>query len=217
MTTRPFSPCRSQGRSRRQGEPSAHARGYDRWWREVATRRLSRDPLCGDHDPRIPETFDSLCVKQGRIVAPTQVDHVQPWRGNEKLRRSKLNRQSLCGRCHQAKTMRERGARFPTRSQNLPGRPSPGPRRPLSLTGALRGRGGGGGGRMTSRNLVRSLSCRTVRRRRNRRSSKGVTVKSGATVTLQAFIGAKGRTKRRARRSQVLSRKVSFEREMNDG
>ena len=103
--------CRSEGRSLRVGRASAIARGYDARWRGISKTHPRRYPLCGDRDPRIPETGDSLCRSQGRISPANQCDRVTPWRGNETLRRAKLNRQSLCGRCHQHKTARERAGR----------------------------------------------------------------------------------------------------------
>lgn len=60
-------------------------------WREIRLVQLQREPLCRH------------CAEQGRIVPAEQVDH----RNNDSGDNRPENLQSLCARCHSAKTWRE--------------------------------------------------------------------------------------------------------------
>jgi 5-methylcytosine-specific restriction enzyme A len=71
---------------------TAHQRGYSRRWRLARRCWLSANPYC------------VLCERHGRVIAATVVDHIEPHRGNETLFWNPRNWQSLCKRCHDAKT-----------------------------------------------------------------------------------------------------------------
>ena len=84
-----------------QDRPSAALRGYGYWWSNakktgVRDRFLRRNPLCAE------------CMRAGRTVAATVVDHVVPHKGDRRLMRDIGNMQSLCDSCHNAKSARER-------------------------------------------------------------------------------------------------------------
>ena len=65
-----------------------------RRWRRLRAIQLARQPLCQE------------CEKVGRVTPATVADHKTPIRqGGEKW--SIDNLQSLCARCHQAKTNKE--------------------------------------------------------------------------------------------------------------
>lgn len=77
---------------------SASQRGYGTQWRKQRAAALRRDRgLC------------VLCIKQGRVEAATDVDHIIPKAqgGTDDVD----NLQSLCRCCHQQKTARECNAR----------------------------------------------------------------------------------------------------------
>ena len=76
---------------------TAAQRGYGYRWQKARESYLKRHPLCVE------------CVKQGRIVPATAVDHVIPHKGNQALFWDVNNWQSLCKRCHDAKTAKEVG------------------------------------------------------------------------------------------------------------
>jgi 5-methylcytosine-specific restriction enzyme A len=75
--------------------PSASARGYGARWRRARRAFLTRHPLC------------AACQGHGRLMPATTVDHVVPHRGDQALFWDQANWQSLCRRCHDAKTARE--------------------------------------------------------------------------------------------------------------
>ena len=56
------------------------------------------------------------CAKEGRLTPATDVDHVNPHRGDPVLMWSESNLQALCHVCHARKTAREDGG-FGNRSQ----------------------------------------------------------------------------------------------------
>lgn len=62
---------RWERRFRKKG--SSAARGYGARWRRLRERFLSEHPLCAE------------CLKQGRAVPATDVDHIRPHKGNEDL------------------------------------------------------------------------------------------------------------------------------------
>lgn len=83
----------------REKRPSAVKRGYNNWWWNkqgtgAAQRYLRENPLCVE------------CQKEGRITPATEVDHVQPHKGNERLMHDRFNWQGLCKRHHSQKTGR---------------------------------------------------------------------------------------------------------------
>ena len=73
----------------------AAERGYDRKWQKARIRFLAEHPLCAE------------CLRQGRYVPATDVDHIQPPRGDRTLFWDKSNWQALCHSCHSKKTARE--------------------------------------------------------------------------------------------------------------
>ncbi|MCC8381544.1 HNH endonuclease [Xenorhabdus sp. PB30.3] len=77
-----------QGRSR-------HERGYGSQWDKLKTRVKQRDNFLCQH-----------CLRQGRVVTGTTVDHIQPKAhgGTDAL----SNLQLLCEACHRQKTATER-------------------------------------------------------------------------------------------------------------
>jgi 5-methylcytosine-specific restriction protein A len=75
--------------------PSASARGYGARWRRARLAFLARHPLC------------ATCQAEGRLVPATDVDHVVPHRGDQRLFWDESNWQGLCKPCHDAKTARE--------------------------------------------------------------------------------------------------------------
>lgn len=71
---------------------SACSRGYGSAWNK---RYLETHPLCVE------------CMKEGRYVKATDVDHIKPHRGNEIIFWDQNNWQSLCHSCHSIKTRNE--------------------------------------------------------------------------------------------------------------
>ena len=71
---------------------SAAARGYGRRWQKASKAFLHRHPLCVE------------CQRNGRYIAATVVDHIQPHRGDTKLFWDESNWQPLCKACHDRKT-----------------------------------------------------------------------------------------------------------------
>ena len=67
-------------------------------WKERRADQLILEPFCRE------------CAKFGRRVMATDVDHIEPHRGNvQKFTQGPL--QSLCHSCHSRKTMQEMNAR----------------------------------------------------------------------------------------------------------
>ncbi|MCR5402454.1 MAG: HNH endonuclease [Butyrivibrio sp.] len=76
---------------------SAAGRGYDSRWRKARKLYLSQ-----------PEhMFCAECLKKGRYVRATDVDHIVPHRGDKKLFWDQSNWQPLCHSCHSIKTRNE--------------------------------------------------------------------------------------------------------------
>ncbi len=77
-------------------------------WRDARAQALTRDRgLC------------VLCLKDGRTMVATEVDHIVELVARPDLATDLANLQSLCRAHHHAKSMRERQAR-----QGKPGRPA---------------------------------------------------------------------------------------------
>lgn len=76
---------------------SASERGYGYRWRKLRARFLADHPLCAE------------CLKTGRAVPATDVDHIVPHRGNPDLMWDEGNLQALCHSCHSRKTASEDG------------------------------------------------------------------------------------------------------------
>jgi 5-methylcytosine-specific restriction protein A len=86
--------CPEHTREREQARGSASARGYDASWRALRAAYLSAHPMCSHPD----------CD----LIA-TDVDHVTPHRGDDKLRLDPDNLQSLCHGHHSSKTVSQDG------------------------------------------------------------------------------------------------------------
>ena len=84
---------------RATAKKSEHARKfhalYDEAWRRTSKAYLEQNPLCVD------------CAELGLIEAATEVDHIEPHRGDRKKFWTRSNWQSLCHSCHSRKTARE--------------------------------------------------------------------------------------------------------------
>ena len=74
---------------------SAASRGYGGAWRKARRIYLQAHPLCEE------------CMKNGRYVKATDIDHVIPHRGDMELFWDKSNWRALCHSCHSKKTARE--------------------------------------------------------------------------------------------------------------
>ena len=74
---------------------SASDRGYGRAWQKARKAYLQKHPLCVE------------CLKEGRYVKATDVDHIKPHRGDPLLFWDRDNWQPLCHRHHSMKTRRE--------------------------------------------------------------------------------------------------------------
>lgn len=74
---------------------SAAGRGYNRAWQKASKAFLQKHPLCVQ------------CIKEGRYVKATDVDHIVPHRGDERLFWDEDNWQPLCHKHHSQKTRRE--------------------------------------------------------------------------------------------------------------
>nr|WP_041795814.1 HNH endonuclease signature motif containing protein [Pararhodospirillum photometricum] len=88
----PCAPAREPDR-----RESASKRGYGAQWRRLRDLVLADEPLCRE------------CAKVGRVVPATDVDHIIPHRGDDRLFWDRRNLQPLCKACHSAKTAREDG------------------------------------------------------------------------------------------------------------
>lgn len=69
----------------------AHSR-----WRRLRRAHLASEPLCRH------------CLERGVVTPATDVDHIEPHKGN-RLKFWSGPFQSLCGECHGRKTAREEG------------------------------------------------------------------------------------------------------------
>ena len=74
---------------------SAASRGYGSAWQKASREFLRAHPLCEE------------CMKRGKYVRATVVDHVIPHRSDAALFWDRSNWRPLCKRCHDQKTRRE--------------------------------------------------------------------------------------------------------------
>ncbi len=113
MAQKPLRPCKKPGCKEltRDGWCPAHKpkpaqRGKDSeawhkyyslpiWKDDLRPNQLLREPWCCE------------CAKRNTRTRATEVDHVVPHEGDWNLFTDRKNLQSLCHRCHSAKTMRE--------------------------------------------------------------------------------------------------------------
>ena len=66
-------------------------------WRALRGAQLRREPLCAE------------CLRRGKVKPAAEVDHITPHKGDRTLFFDPKNLQSLCKKCHSAKTAREDG------------------------------------------------------------------------------------------------------------
>lgn len=78
---------------RERGTPAE--RGIDGLWRKLRTAHMQRQPYCVE------------CLSEGRQTIGQIVDHIRPHRGDDALRLSPTNLQTLCRRHHARKTATE--------------------------------------------------------------------------------------------------------------
>ena len=112
MALKPLRPCRHPGcpELTREGYCPSHKPakaprrssaqwhgwyGLPIWKNDLRPTQLLREPFCRE------------CAKAGRRVWATDVDHVVDHKGNWNKFIDRDNLQSLCERCHNAKTARE--------------------------------------------------------------------------------------------------------------
>ncbi|WOI54969.1 HNH endonuclease signature motif containing protein [Palleronia sp. LCG004] len=88
---------RTEQRSKAQtsGQARAGQKLYDRKWRAARLVHLAYHPLC------------VACAEIGVTTAATDVDHIDPHRGDRSKFWDRSNWQSLCHRCHSRKTALE--------------------------------------------------------------------------------------------------------------
>jgi 5-methylcytosine-specific restriction enzyme A len=73
-------------------------RGYDMRWRRFRAHWLRRHPLCGDREGG-RSIEHSQCARDGRAVAASVCDHINPHRGDQDAFWAGPF-QSLCSSCH---------------------------------------------------------------------------------------------------------------------
>lgn len=87
---------KAERRKRSETKPAWSKLYNDRRWKEASRRHRADSPLCVE------------CLKHGATVAAEAVDHIRPHRGNLETFWDAENWQSLCGKCHAAKSAGER-------------------------------------------------------------------------------------------------------------
>jgi 5-methylcytosine-specific restriction protein A len=117
MPLRPQKPCNAQGcnvltrnprycdahvhllksHAREKPRESSASRGYGYKWQQARAGWLAKHPLCWH------------CEAKGLVVVATDVDHIEPHRGDMSLFWDRGNWQALCHSCHSAKTAAEDG------------------------------------------------------------------------------------------------------------
>lgn len=82
---------------REKPRESSTARGYGYKWQQARAGYLAKHPLC------------IKCQARGLVVAATDVDHIEPHKGDMAVFWDRSNWQALCGPCHSTKTASEDG------------------------------------------------------------------------------------------------------------
>lgn len=72
-------------------------RGYGYAWQKARARHLSSSPLC------------VYCLREGRVLPASVVDHIKPHRGDKTLFWDESNWQSLCATHHSRDKQRAEG------------------------------------------------------------------------------------------------------------
>jgi 5-methylcytosine-specific restriction protein A len=76
---------------------SASERGYDARWQAARRWYLNQNPLC------------RACESQGYYRMANEVDHIVPFKGDDRLKWDQDNWQPLCKSCHSRKSAKESG------------------------------------------------------------------------------------------------------------
>lgn len=92
-------PCPIHGA---KNEDNIRRQYYQKWyyrkrWKSLREVQLRKEPYCVE------------CLKEGRQVAATEVDHIIRHQGDPALFYNQNNLQSLCKPCHSRKTIKEVG------------------------------------------------------------------------------------------------------------
>ena len=110
MPSRPLRPCSYPGcpelvkagycDAHKRTQPDYHIPEHQRMynsarWKRMRKAQLTREPWCKG------------CLEQGVCTVATDVDHITPHRGSERLFYDAENLQSLCRSCHSRKTAEE--------------------------------------------------------------------------------------------------------------
>lgn len=91
-----------------RGTSTERGYGSRNGWRRYSESFRREFPLCGQRPPEAPQTKDSICAAEGRIVASELTDHITPIsRPDDPLFFDRANHQALCWHCHQVKRSRE--------------------------------------------------------------------------------------------------------------
>ncbi len=112
MAIKPLRPCKHPGCGAltRDGWCPAHRPKHAARKESEAWHRMYSDPIWTQRlrpEQLLKEPFCRECSRHGLRVRASEVDHVIPHHGDRKLFSNPDNLQSLCHRCHSAKTMRE--------------------------------------------------------------------------------------------------------------
>ena len=117
MSIKPMRPCRHPGCRElvsngycEQHKPKPAARAESAAWHDLYLLPVWKDKLRPAQLAREPFCRECWRSRRARVRA-TEVDHVVPHRGDLQLFLDPENLQSLCHRCHSAKTMRELNSR----------------------------------------------------------------------------------------------------------
>lgn len=96
LTREGYCPAHKPAKAPRRSSAQWHSwYGLPIWKNDLRPTQLLREPFCRE------------CAKAGRRTPATRADHVRPHRGDWALFTDRANLQSLCERCHNAKTARE--------------------------------------------------------------------------------------------------------------
>lgn len=90
--------CPTHTQQRDAARANSTQRGYGARWQRVRMVWLQANPFCVD-----PYGL------HGPLVPGSQVDHITPHRGDERLMWDEMNWQTLCASCHSKKTATEDG------------------------------------------------------------------------------------------------------------
>ena len=98
--------CHDHARNRQTVRGSAHARGYDRQWRQTAANYLQHHALRNAAGEPICEECGASAAEVG---APLHVDHIDGQGPTGPRGHDPTNLQALCPSCHARKTRAQTG------------------------------------------------------------------------------------------------------------